>query len=165
MNRVSTFRFSQTYLYKLHVLANTLDKAFDQVLRAHANVTLSQFMLLATVAEHGTINQRKIAGLVGTSPPAIKRQVDLALHAQWLEVSAADNTLGQSLRLTAKGETVIQHALQALDQHLLKIFVDGDEQTDLMTHINTLLGHTKGVGARAGTAEARQDNDKQKGSQ
>jgi DNA-binding MarR family transcriptional regulator len=145
MKQRPDLRISQTYLHKVRLLANALDKTFDQVLRTHANLTLSQFMLLAAVTEHGTINQRKIAHFIGISPPAIKRQVDLALGASWLEVVSTSKPLGQVLRLTPKGQSTVAAGLQVLEKQVFKIFSDSNRQTDLMTHINLLLGHMEGV--------------------
>jgi DNA-binding MarR family transcriptional regulator len=102
-------------------------------------------MLLATVAEHETINQRKVAHFVGVSPPAIKRQVDIALGADWLRIVTPNKSSSQILCLTPKGKTVAREGLHVLEKHLFEIFSDSGRQTDLMMHINVLLGHTKGV--------------------
>lgn len=134
-------KFSETYLYKLHILTNTLDQVFDKVLRKHAGISLSQFTLLAAVSQHQAINQRQAARFLGRSPAAINRQVSLAERHGWLEVER----LGQTLRLTACGNAAITEGLQALEQYVFEIFADHSRQTGLMEHIDLLLSHTKGV--------------------
>ena len=145
MNKSATVQFSQTYLYKLHSLTNALDKAFDKVLQAHANLTLPQFMLLITVSENGPINQRKAAQLLGISPAAVKRQTDIAIDYGRLELALADRSPGQNLQLTARGRADIKKGLRSLEIHLFQVFSDNHRSVDLMTHLNLLLGHTKGV--------------------
>ncbi len=46
-----TVDFSKTYLHKLHVVTNSLDKAFDHVLRKYAGIGVSQFTLLLAVVQ------------------------------------------------------------------------------------------------------------------
>ena len=138
-------QFSKTYLYRLHSLTNTLDKAFDTILHIHASLTLPQFMLLIAVSEHRAINQRQAAQFLGLSAVAIKRQTDIAIDNQWLKREKTAILPGHTLSLTPKGQTAIQNGLQALEQHLFKVFSDSSRHADLMTHLDVLHNHTKGV--------------------
>ena len=135
-------RFSETYLYKIHALTHLLDKAFDRTLRTHADISLSQLMVLLAVLEHTNANQRQIARYLGISAVAVKRQVDLAKQHCWLET--ADGELrGDNLRLTADGMHALQTGVQALEQHVLAIFDTHNQSANLMQHLDLLLGNTK----------------------
>lgn len=126
-----------------------IDTSIGQMLRAGAGVTLSQFSLLAVISEHGVTNQRQAAHFMGISPVAVKRQTDLALQQKLLEEAPLKNVQGKGLRLAPKGEAVIKRCLNTLDKTLSQIFFESDRQTDLMTHIDSLLYATKGaVGGR-----------------
>jgi hypothetical protein len=91
------FRFSSTYLFKIHALKRALDKAFDGVLRKHAGITLSLFTVLLAVSEHEEINQRQVAAFLGISAVAVKRQVDLAHGRKFLNASHKSSGGGQAL--------------------------------------------------------------------
>lgn len=151
----NTFSFSSTYLFKIHDLSNSLEKAFDQVLQGHASLTFSQFTLLLAVAEHQVINQRAVAKFLGVSPAAINRQVEIAQRQGLLLIKDNPEGRGQALSLTPDGSATIDRGVTALEQHLFKIFADENRQTSLMGHIDLLLDHTKGV-----IAEQAQKNDK-----
>lgn len=142
---MQAFNFSETYLYKIHLVANTIDKLFDQSLRRHAGTSLSQFLLLITVAHHEVINQRKVAQFLRISPAAIKRQTDLARHQGLLQIRTVGHERGQVLLLTPKGAAVIQHGLAALEKHTFGIFADHNRSTNLMGHIDLLLNQTEGA--------------------
>jgi len=140
---MKVLRFDATYLYKVHALANVLDKLFDQTLREYGGLSLSQFMLLITVAQHETINQRKAAHFLGLSPAAIKRQADIAKRVHWLE--AKQTVRGQALRLTPQGKNAIEAGLQALEQHVFQVFDDSEREATLIQHLDVLLNNTKGA--------------------
>ncbi len=142
-----TLVFSKTYLHKLRLVTSGLEGALDHILRSKADVTLSQFSLLATIAEHQAINQRQVAQFLGVSPAAIKRQTNLAVQQGLLEMAPSPDILGQALRLTPTGHATIERSVGALDATLSKIFSESDRQADLITHIDLLLSSTKGVGA------------------
>jgi DNA-binding MarR family transcriptional regulator len=142
--------FSQTYLFKIHALNNILDKAFDQALRRYASITLSQFMLLLVISEYPNINQRAVASLLGISPAAINRQVEIAVRRKRLLVKENSDTRGQVLVLTDTAETTIEQGIAVLEEQVFLIFRDENRQTSLMTHLDLLLNYTKEV-----TAEPR----------
>lgn len=138
-------RVSETYLYKVHTLKRSLDKAFDRTLRRHADMTLSQFMLLLAVMEHRTINQRTAAGFLHVSPAAVNRQTEIAMSKKWLYVKEDAEGRGLALALSPAGNRAIQKGIGALEQYAFKVFADENRQTNLMTHIDLLLSNTKGV--------------------
>ncbi|MBX6334192.1 hypothetical protein IRY61_02520 [Candidatus Saccharibacteria bacterium] len=132
---------SDTYLYKVHVVANALDRAFDRTLHDYANgLTLAQFLLLITVGEKKAVSLRQVARFLEISAPAAKRQADIALARGWLE---RDHR--QVLRLTENGAGAVREGLKVLEQHLFHIFADSDQPASLMEHIDTLLAKTEGV--------------------
>lgn len=143
--RSPTLAFSKTYLYKLRLVTSGLEGVLDQILRSKADVTLSQFSLLATISEYGAINQRQVAQFLGVSPAAVKRQTSLAMQQGLLTMAPSPSMLGQALRLTPKGRATIERGLGALNATLSEIFSESDRQTDLMTHIDLLLSSTRGV--------------------
>lgn len=134
--------FSQTYLYKLHRLTTGLDTLFDQNLRQYSDIGLSQFTLLLSVAQHQPVSQRKIAEFLSLSPSAISRQVEIAAKKRWITVKDDPNDRrGKILQLTPLGESKIQHGIEILEAHVFQIFKDENVQTNLMGHIDILLGH------------------------
>ena len=138
--------FGKTYLYKLHKLTNTLDKAFDQTLHNHTEIGLSQFSLLFAVGRYESVNQRKLANFLEVSTPAVSRQVDIAKRLGWLNVTPSPiDRHGNSLALTIQGRKLVEKGIRTLEEHLFKIFADHNKQTNLMEHIDLLLDHTKGV--------------------
>lgn len=138
------FDFSQTYLYKIHTLTNSLDKLFDQALRRDAGVGLSQFTLLLSVGQHQPASQRKIAAFLDLSPGAISRQVEIAHQKGWItiEVDKTDRR-GQVLQLTPKGTAVIDKGIKALEKDVFQIFDTENAQTNLMHHIDLLTQNVK----------------------
>lgn len=138
--------FGKTYLYKLHALTNALDKAFDQTLRNHTPVGLSQFSLLAAISQEGSVNQRQLAHFLEVSTPAVSRQVDIARRMGWLKVAASPTDRhGHLLTLTPEGQQLVDQGMEALETHLFKIFSAHNRPTNLMQHINYLHKEAKGV--------------------
>jgi DNA-binding MarR family transcriptional regulator len=138
-------KISETYLYKIHSLANLLNKVFDQTLRTHAGITLSQFMVLLAIAELKTANQRQIARFLGVSHVAVKRQVDLAAHRGRIEVVDQNTGRGEQLQLTPKAAEVVADGLRVLEQHVFKIFDSHNRTANLMQHLDILLDGTKEI--------------------
>jgi DNA-binding MarR family transcriptional regulator len=136
--------FHETYLYKLHLLTNALDKVFDQALQHYAAITLSQFLVLAAISQHEHINQRRVAHYLEISPVAVKRQVDIAKDRQWLE-NSYQPIRGEGLRLTPEGAAVVKQSLQVLEQYVFSIFEGQERGADLMQHIDLLLSNVKEV--------------------
>lgn len=135
------FDYSQTYLYKLHKLTNSLDKTFDQHLRRHAGIGLSQFTLLLSVKQHQPATQRTIADFLDRSAGAISRQVDLASKNGWITVaSAGGDRRAQIISMTSTGETMIGKGLGTLEKHVFQIFNHSGAHTHLSEHLDLLLG-------------------------
>ncbi len=136
--------YSETYLYKLHRLTNSLDRLFDQTLHTYARIGLTQFKLLLTVQQLGLVQQRKVAIFLEFSPAAISRQVDIAHHQGWIRVQGTvHDRRSRLLQLTAAGAVAIDKGIAALEQHAFKIFADDKRQAGLMDHIDVLLTNTK----------------------
>lgn len=139
--------YSQTYLYKLHKLALSIDKVFDQALRQHANIGLSQFTLLLAVAQHGVATQRAIVDFLDLTPAAISRQVEVARTKGWITVAGTPgDRRAQVLTITPAGTQVVHASMEALEQHVFRIFEHSDAHTHLMGHIDLLLGNIKNLG-------------------
>lgn len=156
MTRQPTFVFSKTYLYRLRLVTSGLEGMIDRILRSKANITLSQFSVLATILEYEVINQRQVARRIGVSPAAVKRQTSLAVRQGLLKMTPSPSMPGQALSLTPIGRATIKRGLDALNVTLSEIFAESDRQTDLMTHIDLLLSSTKGVENERNEAKIRQ---------
>lgn len=140
-----TFRLEQTYLYKIHLLANRLDKLFDDTLREHVTIGLSHFLILLTVRRHGATTSKEIAGFLRVSPAAVSRQVDSAHAAGWLSIRASDaDRRVRRLHLTANGKTQVRNGLRVLESEVFPLFESADRQAGLMSHIDVLLMNMKG---------------------
>ena len=136
---IVSFDFSQTYLYKMHRLTNSLDQAFDTALRQHAGIGLSQFTLLLSVQQHQPATQSTVARFLDITPAAVSRQVELAVKNGWVKVVHKDNDRRtQQLRVTSDGKQKIQTGIEQLENHVFNVFADNDHQTNLMNHIETL---------------------------
>lgn len=140
------FDFSQTYLYKMHRLTNSLDKLFDANLRQHAAIGLSQFTLLLAVSQHKAASQRTLATFLGVSPGAISRQVEIAQKHGLITIqSSTQDRRGQLVSITTLGQQKITDGIATLEQHVFAIFNDENMQTNLMGHIEKLqqnIDHT-----------------------
>ncbi len=152
--------YSQTYLYKLHKLTNSLDKTFDQTLRRHAGIGLSQFTLLLSVAQHQPATQRTIAEFLDLSAGAISRQVAIAQQNGWIKVADANkDKRAQILSITNKGKTLAETGLQTLERHVFSIFNHSGAHTHLMEHIDLLLGNIGALDSGVSPALAPQGHD------
>lgn len=141
-----SLRFSETYLYKLHVLTANLDKLFDNVLRGHGNITLSQFTLLLAISEHKNSFQNEIARFLNVSPAAISRQVEIAVSNNFVNrTKSSGNRRKQELRLTPLGREIIDNSLLVLKKHAFYIFENQDSSSSLGGHIDMLSTLTKGA--------------------
>ena len=135
----------ETYLYKFHLLTNGLDKLFDEALRSHANIGLSHFLILLAVRQHKKMSSKDIATFLRVSPAAVSRQVDGACEAGWLALEASKtDARGQNIRLTKEGEKRVRRGLRALEAHVFTVFLGGNRQMDLMSHIDNLLDNMEG---------------------
>ncbi len=142
------FDFSQTYLYKMHRLTNTLDTLFDTELRRHANIGLSQFTLLLSVQHHQSASQRTLADFLMVSPGAISREVEIAQKNEWLVIKNGEDRRSRRLILSPIGEAAIKRGILALEQQVFSIFKDENRQTNLMDHIDILQRHINTVDNR-----------------
>jgi len=155
------FRLSQTYLFKVYSLKNTLDKAFDKILRTHAHTTLSQLLLLLTIMEHDKIHQRKVAQFLGVSPAAVNRQVDIALDSKLVRLLPPERGKVQALCVTKKGLGVATDGIMAIDKHLQRIFAGEDRPISFMDHLDQILCAAQDGGAAA--ADYGRERSKSKG--
>jgi DNA-binding MarR family transcriptional regulator len=139
MNLNLQIDLQNTYLYKLHILANELDKAFHEALMGGSGITLSQFLLLAIISDSEHINQRRIAKKLGISPAAINRQTDIAIRKGLVRVNAEIKKPSLNLKLTDKGYALLAASVDVLEVKVFGVFANSDRRTDLMAHIDMLL--------------------------
>ncbi len=153
-------QFSQTYLFKVHALSLTLDKAFDRILRKYAHCTLSQFMLLMSVAEHDHINQRGIARYLSVSTVAAKRQVDLAEEKLLIKKTPGAIAPSEDIKLTSHGQATIELCLQSLEDHMFSVFGNHNSSLTLMRHLDLLIGGAQMVIAKENLTRMSYDKEK-----
>lgn len=145
---MSDFDIQKTYLYKLHLATAELDSFFEHILRHHANMSLSQFLLLQAVKQKQPVKQGQIAKFLMLNPPTLSRQVEAVRRKGWLTVNRyhEDNVdrRVQVLGLTPDGEQKRQVAMNSLKKQGFHIFKDQDTPGSLMKHIDQLLNNMKG---------------------
>lgn len=140
------FKLKQTYLYKLHTLTNSLDKAFDQVLKERCSIGLAQFMLLLMVKQLNSPSQRELAFELEQTPGAISRQVEVCKSRGWLKVKEnPQDRREQYIVLTNAGNNNLTTSLKALEKYLLTIFDSSDGRMTLMAHIDALQSNIASV--------------------
>lgn len=138
--------FSQTYLYKLHRLTNSLDRIFNNVLLNKASIGLAQLSLLLAVEHNSRASQSAVSKFLVLTPGAVSRQVELAQKSGWLKVvRSRKDRRQQILKLTEAGRQVVQRGLQVVDRDLALIFTDENLQIGLMRHIDLLQKHIEDV--------------------
>lgn len=131
--------FSQTYLYKMHRLTNSLDQAFDDNLRRHTDIGVSQFTLLLSVQQLGPVAQTNVAHFLGVSAGAISRQVDIGIGNNWLDIKPdPKDRRKQLLIITESGKQKVVEGVKGLEHGVFDVFKDENRQTNLMDHIETL---------------------------
>lgn len=139
MKNNTQFNYKQTYLYKIHRLTTSLDTIFDKNLRQHANIGLSQFVLLLSLNQRQPTSQATVASLLGVSPSAISRQVEIARSNGWLEIKNGnqDRRL-QLLKISDEGIKLTEKATQVLEERVFSIFYGEDVKSSLVGHIDML---------------------------
>lgn len=136
---MGNFDFSQTYLYKMHRLTNSLDQAFDENLRRHAGIGVSQFTLLLSVQQYEPVAQNHVAHFLGVSAGAISRQVDIGIGNNWIDIRPdPKDRRKQLLIITPAGKHKIMEGIKGLEDGVFDVFRDDNRQTNLMDHIETL---------------------------
>ena len=146
MTKVDNTDFNQTYLHKLHILTNSLDRLFDQTLRMHDCPGLSQLMLMLVVAKQSSLSSADIAKSLDISRAAVSRQIDIANEEGRVELkSVKGDKRTQLVSLTHKGRESAEKSISILERYVFNIFNHQDTQTSLMNHIDTLTQNTRKV--------------------
>lgn len=138
--------YSKTFLYRMHLATTLLDKAFDNVLRMHAQITLSQFTLLLAIEELQPTGQRAVVGYLKYTPGAVSRGIKAATMKGWLEIK--DNPKDkreQIILLTAAGSTQIECGLRVLESHGFTVFKNSHHSLDLFGHLDDVIARSKEV--------------------
>lgn len=143
---MDSFQFSESYIYRLHVLTNTLDKLLDRVLLSQSAISWSQMALLLAINDVGTSDQTTLARFLGVSPAAISRQIENARSAQLITIEPVPNNRRKNtIELTPTGRKRIKDGLKTLEKPLAKLFEYNEDATTLESHLNILLMNSKEV--------------------
>jgi DNA-binding MarR family transcriptional regulator len=138
--------FSETYVYKLHVLTGALDKLLDRALLNQLGVSWSQVTLLLAINELGLCDQTTLARFLGVSSAAISRQIKRADATFLIDiVPVPSNRRKNTIKLTSAGKKCIKDSLQALEKPLATLFEYDQDATTLESHLNILLMNSKEV--------------------
>ena len=111
----------------LHALVATLDRAADRILRASFHISHSQFMTLYGVRVLDGATQRELAAWLGTTEPAVSRQVR-SLAGDGL-VSIGPSAAGGHRRrvaLTPRGQDLVRSAGEHLEERLAQVLAAAD---------------------------------------
>lgn len=140
------FTFSNSYIYKLHVLTKTLDKLLDQILINRLSISWSQIALLLAVNDLQQCDQATLARFLGVSPAAISRQVELARSSQLIDIRPViNNRRKNTIQLTTLGRKTVDQSLHALAAPLSQLFELDQSATSLESHLKILLMNSEEV--------------------
>jgi DNA-binding MarR family transcriptional regulator len=133
----------------LHKLVFALDRAADQLLRAHVGISYKRALFLLVLQQHGTITQHELACALGYSDPAVSTML-LELAKQGYVTMAPSPAHGRKrlVTLTDKGRDVVMEGIQLLDarfdQLLVTAAVDADHYHALTERVyQALMAKTK----------------------
>lgn len=106
---------SQQVAQKLHNLSALLSRESDQILQERLGIGLSQYKILASVADNPRLQQRAIAVELGQTEASVSRQVKLLLAKGMITSRKNPTNRREHLtELTPKGERVCEAAAQSL---------------------------------------------------
>src|SRR3954469_8221301 len=104
--------------YALHKLVFELDRAADQVLRAHVGISYKRALFLLVLQAHGTITQHELAVALGYSDPAVSTMLlELAKASYITTTKSPAHGRKRLVSITPKGSAVVVQGRSLLDMH------------------------------------------------
>ena len=131
--------FSNSYLYKLHHLAESFYAVLDQRARLDTGIGLSHAILLTVIDQQQPISQQQVATFLDITPGAVSRQVELAIQNGWIIVHEDQyDHRKQLLVTTPEGKQVVRDIYDRLKDLADTILEHKGEKLDLMSHLEHL---------------------------
>ncbi len=107
---------SSELTFDLHRLTARLDRAADQILQAHLNLSYRRFLALVVLDQLDDPTQRELAHALEVTEPSVSRMVGVLASAGLLEVGPAPaGGHRRRVRLTALGTSTLQSARDLLE--------------------------------------------------
>lgn len=109
--------------YLLHHLSSVMARNSDQLLLEQLGIGFSQFKILLTLEQSTGLQQKRIAETLGQTEASISRQIKLLHDASMISSHVNPNNRREHItRLTPKGLSVIERAMQILNNYHAPVF-------------------------------------------
>lgn len=135
--------------YLLHKLVFELDRAADQLLRAHMGISYKRLLFLAILQERGTVTQHALAVALGYSDPAVSTMLlELVKDGYLYTTKSPEHQRKRLVTITPKGSEVVANGRHLLDSRFEKLMqaagVDADHYRELTEHLyHSLVANMK----------------------
>jgi DNA-binding MarR family transcriptional regulator len=134
--------FAQAIAYKIHKAVFVMDKTADSTLQSHADLTLSQFLILMNIVQNPGHTQIEIANSLEVTQAAVSRQIEVLKKKNYINISKNEDNRRENLLFpTSLGREIFTKAnkiLHAKFDELYKVISD-KEKDQLEKSLDTLL--------------------------
>jgi DNA-binding MarR family transcriptional regulator len=134
--------FGREVAFKMKKAMLAIDGIAEQTLQAHLALTLPQFWVLNSLEHHEGVPQKAICRLLGLTPAAISRQIEV-LREKGLLVREYNPTCRREhvLTLTDKGREQAAQGTELLQREFGKLYLpmDAAQKDALERSLDTLL--------------------------
>jgi DNA-binding MarR family transcriptional regulator len=129
--------------YLLHKLVFEMDRAADQLLRAHMGISYKRVLFLAVLQECGTVTQHALAVALGYSDPAISTMLlELAKDGYISTTKSPEHQRKRLVTITPKGSEVVAKGRHLLDSRFDKLMQAAGVDANHYHELTELLYHT-----------------------
>jgi len=109
--------------WALHQVVARMARESDQILLEQLGIGLAQYKILTSLHESSKSQQRQIAIELGQTEASVSRQIKLlALDGTLMSVKNPSNLRENRVKLTPKGQRVIEAAEKALSRYYQRVF-------------------------------------------
>jgi len=147
---MTTLSLSQFLPYRLSILSNRLSDAISGAYRARFGLSITQWRIIAVLAEYGEMSARDIAKATETDKVAVSRAVQHLTHRGLIKLSRSeDDGRLRIVRLTQEGRTIFDE-VAPLARKFQTDLMEGMAEEDraaldrLITQLNDRLGAIEG---------------------
>jgi DNA-binding MarR family transcriptional regulator len=121
-----------------------LDRAADHLLQTQVGISYRRFLFLTVLQHCGTVTQHELAVALGYSDPAVSAMlVELAKDSSIQTTRSPEHGRKRLVTITPKGNEMVAHARQLLDQHFDQLLaladVDAQQLRDLTERLYQAL--------------------------
>jgi DNA-binding MarR family transcriptional regulator len=121
-----------------------LDRAADHLLQTQVGISYRRFLFLTVLQHCGTVTQHELAVALGYSDPAVSTMlVELAKDSSIQTTRSPEHGRKRLVTITPKGNEMVAHARQVLDQHFDQLLaladVDARQLRDLTERLYQAL--------------------------